>query len=76
MGSIELLSDQGFRTDGRRPHELRKIQCRMGVFRQADGSAYIEQGNTKALATVYGPHEVSLKLKLIIKILYNTCSLS
>ena len=60
MAGIELLSDQGFRTDGRRPHELRKIQCRMGVFRQADGSAYIEQGNTKALATVYGPHEVSL----------------
>ena len=60
MAGIELLSDQGFRTDGRRPHELRKIQCRMGVFRQADGSAYIEQGNTKALATVYGPHEVNL----------------
>ena len=59
MAGIELLSDQGFRTDGRRPHELRKIQCRMGVFRQADGSAYIEQGNTKALATVYGPHEAS-----------------
>ena len=58
MAGIELLSDQGFRVDGRRPHELRKIQCRMGVFRQADGSAYIEQGNTKALATVYGPHEV------------------
>ncbi len=56
---MELLSDQGFRVDGRRPHELRKIQCRMGVFRQADGSAYIEQGNTKALATVYGPHEVT-----------------
>lgn len=30
----------------------------MGVFAQADGSAYIEQGNTKALAVVYGPHEI------------------
>lgn len=58
MSGLELLSDQGFRLDGRRPHELRKIQCKMGVFKQADGSAYIEQGNTKALATVYGPHEV------------------
>lgn len=45
--------------DGRRAGELRKIQARMGVFSQADGSAYIEQGNTKALAVVYGPHEAS-----------------
>ncbi|XP_077983385.1 exosome complex component RRP41-like [Glandiceps talaboti] len=59
MAGIELLSDQGFRADGRRPHELRKIRCRMGVFQQADGSAYIEQGNTKVLATVYGPHEIT-----------------
>ncbi|XP_067651717.1 exosome complex component RRP41-like [Haliotis asinina] len=58
MAGLELLSDQGFRIDGRRPHELRKIQCRLGVFKQADGSAYIEQGNTKVLATVYGPHEI------------------
>ncbi|KAL8608958.1 Exosome complex component RRP41 [Nucella lapillus] len=58
MAGIELLSDQNFRVDGRRPHELRKISCRLGVFRQADGSAYIEQGNTKVLAAVYGPHEV------------------
>ena len=55
-----LLSDEGFRIDGRRPNELRRIQCRMGVFEQADGSAYIEHGNTKVLAAVYGPHEVSM----------------
>eukprot|EP00128_Syssomonas_multiformis_P001866 Colp12_sorted_trinity150504_noHs@33285 len=58
MSKIEFLSAEGLRVDGRRPHELRKIVCRMGVFKQADGSAYIEMGNTKALATVYGPHEV------------------
>ncbi|KAM5125934.1 exosome complex component RRP41 [Mantella aurantiaca] len=58
MAGLELLSDEGFRQDGRRPGELRKIQCRMGVFAQADGSAYVEQGNTKALASVYGPHEI------------------
>ena len=28
------------------------------MFSQADGSAYVEQGNTKVLAAVYGPHEV------------------
>lgn len=59
MAGLELLSDQGYRVDGRRAGELRKIQARMGVFSQADGSAYIEQGNTKALAVVYGPHEAS-----------------
>ncbi|NXX84901.1 EXOS4 protein, partial [Urocolius indicus] len=58
MAGAELVSDEGFRADGRRPHELRKVRARMGVFAQADGSAYIEQGNTKALAVVYGPHEV------------------
>ncbi|XP_030075960.1 exosome complex component RRP41 [Microcaecilia unicolor] len=58
MAGLELLSDQGYRLDGRKAVELRKIQARMGVFAQADGSAYIEQGNTKALAVVYGPHEI------------------
>lgn len=59
MAGLELLSDQGYRLDGRKATELRKFQARMGVFAQADGSAYLEQGNTKALAVVYGPHEVS-----------------
>lgn len=59
MAGLELLSDQGYRLDGRKATELRKVQARMGVFAQADGSAYLEQGNTKALAVVYGPHEVS-----------------
>lgn len=47
----------GLRTDGRRALELRQIRMRMGVFGQADGSAYIEHGNTKVLAAVYGPHQ-------------------
>lgn len=63
MAGLELLSDQGYRVDGRRAGELRKIQARMGVFAQADGSAYIEQGNTKALAVVYGPHEASGRVR-------------
>ena len=65
MAGLEILSPEGLRLDGRRPHELRKIVCRMGVFKQADGSAYIEIGNTKALATVYGPHEVTNKSKIL-----------
>ena len=38
-----MLSDQGLRLDGRKSGELRRIRCKMGVFGQADGSAYIEQ---------------------------------
>lgn len=58
MAAWELLKDQNFRLDGRKPNELRRIETRMGVFPNADGSAYLEQGNTKVLASVYGPHEV------------------
>lgn len=58
MAGLQLLSDEGFRTDGRRPNELRRLRCKIGVFTQADGSAYFEMGNTKVLAAVYGPHEV------------------
>lgn len=59
-GSVQLLNEQGFRCDGRRPNEVRKITCKLGVFEQADGSAYIEMGNTKVLAAVYGPHDTRL----------------
>lgn len=57
MAASELLADFGLRLDGRRCNELRKLKCRLGVFGQADGSAYLEQGNTKVLAAVYGPRE-------------------
>lgn len=60
MPGPELLSSQGLRLDGRRPNELRRIRCKLGVFTQPDGSAYIEQGNTKVLAAVYGPHQVMI----------------
>jgi len=54
---MELISDDGFRQDGRKADDLRRIECRLGVYRQADGSAYLEQGFTKVLVAVYGPHE-------------------
>ncbi|XP_063237826.1 exosome complex component RRP41 [Bacillus rossius redtenbacheri] len=58
MAGNDLLSDQGLRSDGRRSNELRQVRCKLGVFSQPDGSAYLEQGNTKVLAAVYGPHEI------------------
>ncbi|EPZ36373.1 ribosomal protein S5 domain 2-like protein [Rozella allomycis CSF55] len=36
----------------------------MSVFQQADGSCYLEQGNTKLLACVYGPREVEKRHQL------------
>ncbi|VVC86876.1 unnamed protein product [Leptidea sinapis] len=59
MPGPDLLSAQGLRLDGRRPNELRRIRCKLGVFTQPDGSAYLEQGNTKVIAAVYGPHQAS-----------------
>jgi len=53
----EYISPEGLRLDGRRPKELRKIECQLGVFTRVDGSAYYEQGNTKVFASVYGPRE-------------------
>ena len=58
MSRTEFLSPEGLRIDGRRAAETRLLNCRMGVL-QADGSAYLEQGNTKVLVSVTGPHESS-----------------
>lgn len=55
----EYLSPEGLRVDGRRANESRRLRCRMGAAPQADGSAYVEQGNTKLLVSVRGPREVS-----------------
>ncbi|KAF9984250.1 Exosome complex component RRP41 [Mortierella antarctica] len=57
MSRVELLTPEGLRIDGRRPAELRKITSTTSVLSQADGSAYLEHGNTKVLAAVYGPRE-------------------
>jgi exosome complex component RRP41 len=54
---IELIKN-GIRTDGRKADELRKIKIVAGVVKNAKGSAYIEWGNNKIIAAVYGPTEV------------------
>lgn len=50
----------GLRVDGRRPKELRKIEGKLGLIKQVDGSAYLEQGNTHVLVNVSGPREVTI----------------
>lgn len=55
---VVLIDANGRRLDGRRPDEIRDIKIKVGILENADGSAYVEQGNTKIYAAVYGPREV------------------
>lgn len=57
MQNYEILALAGLRVDGRRHNELRRLQHRIGVVPNADGSAYMEQGLNKVLVIVQGPHE-------------------
>ena len=54
----KLFREDGKRLDGRDKHELRPIKMEVGILENADGSAYIEWGNNKIYAAVYGPREV------------------
>jgi len=54
----KLFRDDGKRLDGRDVDELRPIKMEVGVIKNADGSAYLEWGNNKIFAAVYGPREV------------------
>ncbi|KIH61663.1 3' exoribonuclease family, domain 1 [Ancylostoma duodenale] len=54
---MSIVSEHGFRLDGRRPHQIRNISASLGTIRDAEGSAYFEQGGTKILCAVYGPYE-------------------
>ena len=54
---IQLIDPSGRRLDGRRPDELRAIKIEAGVLKRPEGSAYVEWGNNKVLAAVYGPRE-------------------
>ncbi|KAE8444169.1 hypothetical protein EG329_000857 [Mollisiaceae sp. DMI_Dod_QoI] len=45
------------RLDGRRWNELRRLNAQMRTQAAADGSSYLEMGNTKIICTVTGPAE-------------------
>ena len=49
------------RTNGRAADELRKVSIKAGIIKNADGSAIIEFGKNKIIATVFGPKEVHPK---------------
>lgn len=53
----QILDGNKLRKDKRKDTEHRKIFVKTGVSSQAKGSAYIEQGNTKVIVSVYDPRE-------------------
>ncbi|MDE1868777.1 MAG: exosome complex exonuclease Rrp41 [Candidatus Micrarchaeota archaeon] len=70
----KLIID-GKRVDGRSFGQMRQIKITASVLKNADGSAFIEWGNNKILAAVYGPKEATPKhlsdpMKAIIKCRY------
>ncbi len=65
---LELTNEEGLRITKRDPvtgeyeygrgaDELRPVSIEAGVLNRADGSAYLEWGQNRVLAAVYGPRE-------------------
>ncbi len=78
---IKLIDENGRRIDGRLYNELRQIKIEAGVLERADGSAYIEWGNNKIIAAVYGPREIYPKhlqdpSKAVLRARYNMAAFS
>ncbi len=69
------------RPDGRRNDEMRPLKIEVGVIDRANGSAYVEFGNTHAIAAVYGPSTVHPRhledpQKAVVQCKYNMISFS
>ena len=47
------------REDNRKADEIRPVEMKVGVLKQADGSAMVRIGKTVAIAAVYGPRELN-----------------
>jgi len=54
----KTTTKKGKRHDGRANNELRKMEAKVGVIKNADGSAMFKIGNTIAIAAVYGPRNL------------------
>ena len=78
---IKLIDDNGKRMDGRGADDLRKITIEAGVLHRAEGSCYLEWGNNKVVAAVYGPREAIPRhtqnpLRAIVNARYNMAAFS
>ena len=59
--NVVLMDANGIRCDGRKVNETRKVTIKAGILKNANGSAYIEFGDNKILAGVFGPRDVHPK---------------
>ena len=78
---ITYVDKSGRRPDGRKVTECRPIKIEVGVVPRADGSAYLEWGQNKVIAAVYGPRECLPKhmadpYKAIVRYIYRMASFS
>lgn len=78
---VVYVDAKGKRLDGRKTDELRPIKIKAGVIPRADGSAYLEWGQNKVFAAVYGPRECLPKhtaspYKAVIKFEYRMATFS
>ncbi|HLC79343.1 MAG TPA: exosome complex exonuclease Rrp41 [archaeon] len=78
---VAYVDAKGKRLDGRKIDELRPIKIKAGVIPRADGSAYLEWGQNKVFAAVYGPRECLPKhtaspYKAVIKFEYRMATFS
>ncbi|MFB6244977.1 MAG: exosome complex exonuclease Rrp41 [Candidatus Nanohaloarchaea archaeon] len=77
----EFLDEDGNRVDGRDLDDLRETSMETGVLDEADGSALVETGNTRVVASVFGPQELHPKHlqesdRAVIKMRYNMAPFS
>ena len=61
MKDKPILIKDGKRNDGRPPNQIRPLKIEVGVIKNAEGSAYLEWGDNKVIAAVYGPKEAQPK---------------
>lgn len=54
---IQYVDKSGKRLDGRTVDQIRNIKIQVGTLKRADGSCYLEWGQNKIIAAVYGPRE-------------------
>jgi len=84
MAKMEKIPDykkDKKRVDGRKMDELRPLTIKAGVIPNAEGSAYLEWGQNKVYASVYGPREALPKHtanphKAVVKAIYRMATFS
>mmetsp|Transcript_19793 Transcript_19793/g.50293 ORF Transcript_19793/g.50293 Transcript_19793/m.50293 type:complete len:301 (-) Transcript_19793:27-929(-) len=57
--ATNFLTKRADGSDPRAPTQLRFLHVKTGVLNQANGSSYVELGNTKVICAIYGPRQIN-----------------